>query len=1165
MSENSFTKSRIVSKRLVLAGLIFTLLVIAIALAPGSYARRQAQTPAASQTGPAIVQKRRRPEFVPGDVLVRFKSGRAFEGAVNVAAPDSDVSPQIPNSGRPGLALPQGEIPVTVERFDGSNLVEGLRLAHVAPEDTLRAVAALKARDDVLYAEPNYLLYADDKVPNDPRFLSNELYGLTKIGAPQAWDTTIGSKNIVVGVVDQGIDTNHEDLKANIWTNPAEIAGNGIDDDGNGFVDDVNGYNFFDNNATVFSGSASEFHATHVAGTIGAVGNNGVGVVGVNWQVSLMSLKFLGPDGGSSADAIRAYNYAKQMRDLWTASNGIRGANIRVLNNSYGGGGYAQAAADAINALGQAGILFVAAAGNDARDADVAPNYPANYSLPNVISVAAADSLDRLAGFSNYGPHTVTMGAPGSSILSTTPNNTYSVFSGTSMATPHVTGAAALLCAANSNLTVNQLRALLSFNGDVTTALQGLSLTGRRLNVFKSLQAVINENDTTPPGTVTGFQVTSQYGRTVNLTWTTSGDDGAAGQASLYDISFIDQSTGAVIPLTTLAPAPSGATQNVSVNIPFRHTAGTIRLREFDNVGNEGTPATLQVNLNPILAEPYTTTVSSPAALSTGGTALGLTFDDRYKEDYALPFAFPFFGQNYNTVTISTNGNLYFSPPPKRVNGDADDVPSSIADLSQFKMIAGMWDDLDLRQCFRSDADVYVVTSPGRIIFRWQGVPFLSSTCPATPLTDPNSFINFEVELNSDGTIRTRYGAGNINLQPVVGISGGGPDPYVIDALTSELSPKSLTNAQGAVFTLKPAPLVQFSAASYSVNEDKARIDITVNRSVDIASAALVKVVTNDATGLQNCDVVNFKASPRCDYINTVTTLQFAAGEASKSFSIAIVDDSYAEGDETFTLSLVEPLGVALGPQSTASVTIIDNDGSTNGPNPIDNTNFFVRQQYIDFLGREPDPPGFNAWVNEINNCTGDTTLCDRIHVSQLFFQSAEFQQRGYFVYRFYPVSFGRKPFYVEFVPDLASVSGFLSDAQLEAAKAQFAVDFTARPAFASAYNGLNNTQYVDTLLSTAGVSSTFAAATRQALIDGLNSSTLTRAQVLRQIVESTDVSNKYFNQAYAVMEYFGYLRREPDALYLDWIHSLDTGTQPRTMVIGFVNSIEYRQRFGPP
>ena len=223
-----------------------------------------------------------------------------------------------------------------------------------------------------------------------------------------------------------------------------------------------------------------------------------------------------------------------------------------------------------------------------------------------------------------------------------------------------------------------------------------------------------------------------------------------------------------------------------------------------------------------------------------------------------------------------------------------------------------------------------------------------------------------------------------------------------------------------------------------------------------------------------------------------------------------------------------------------------------------------MRQQYIDFLGREPDPGGFAGWTSTINTCSGDTTQCDRIHVSQLFFQSAEFQQRGYFVYRFYPVAFGRKPDYAEFVPDLASVSGFLSDAQLEAAKVAFIAAFMARPAFVSAYNSLNNTQYVDALLNTAGVTLLPSPATRQALIDGLNNSTLTRAAVLRQIVESTEVSVKYNHQAYAVMEYFGYLRRQPDGGYLAWIAVLDGSNDPRGMVTGFVNSIEYRNRFGP-
>jgi len=359
-------------------------------------------------------------------------------------------------------------------------------------------------------------------------------------------------------------------------------------------------------------------------------------------------------------------------------------------------------------------------------------------------------------------------------------------------------------------------------------------------------------------------------------------------------------------------------------------------------------------------------------------------------------------------------------------------------------------------------------------------------------------------------------------------------------------------------------PTIQFSSSSYTVNEGDGRVNITLTRSGDTTSSASVSFATNDAAGLTNCNVFNGIASPRCDYENTVGTATWAAGDASaKTFSVAIVDDSYAEGTETFTVGLNSPSGATLGAQSTATVTIIDND-VTNGPNPIDNTNFFVRQQYIDFLGREPDPPGFAGWVSTINNCSGDTTQCDRIHVSQLFFQSQEFQERGYFVYRFYPVAFGRKPDYGEFVPDLASVSGFLDANQLEAAKVAFIAGFMARPAFVSAYSFPNtptgNQQYVDALLNTAGVT----LSSRQAMIDGLNNSTMTRAQVLRQIVESTEVSTKYNHQAYAVMEYFGYLRRQPDAFYLQWIQVLDSTNDPRGMVTGFVTSQEYRNRFGP-
>ena len=352
---------------------------------------------------------------------------------------------------------------------------------------------------------------------------------------------------------------------------------------------------------------------------------------------------------------------------------------------------------------------------------------------------------------------------------------------------------------------------------------------------------------------------------------------------------------------------------------------------------------------------------------------------------------------------------------------------------------------------------------------------------------------------------------------------------------------------------------VQLAQATFNANEGAGRMDITINRSGVITGAASVSYATSDSAGLNNCNVFNGIASSRCDYAASVGTINFAAGESSKSFSIPLVDDSYAEGLENFTVTLSRPAGTSLGSQATTTATISDNETSV-GPNPIDGTAFFVRQHYIDFLGREPDPGGFQGWQDTINNCPQGNITCDRVHVSGNFFQSLEFQQRGYFVYRFYPVAFGRKPDYAEFIPDLARVSGFLSDAQLEAAKVAFVNDFMNRPAFASTYNGLSNTQYVDNLLSTAGVTS----ANRNFWIAALGNGTRTRAQVLREIAESTEVFNKYFNQAFVVMQYFGYLRRDPDASYLNWIQELDTTGNSRNMINGFVNSLEYRFRFGP-
>ena len=344
------------------------------------------------------------------------------------------------------------------------------------------ALGSLRIDPAVAYAEPNYIVRSV-ATPNDALF--QQLYGLHNTGqtggtpdadvdAPEAWNTTTGSNDIVVGVVDTGVDYTHEDLAANMWTNPGEVAGNGIDDDGNGVVDDVHGFNAITGGGDPMDDNA---HGTHCSGTIGAVGDNGIGVAGVNWSVSIMGLKFLSAGGsGSIAGAVAAINYAVGMRNA--------GVNLRVLSNSWAGGGFSQTLEAAIEAANAADILFVAAAGNDfGNDNDQLPVYPASYETANVVAVAATGALDELAEFSNVGATSVDLGAPGVAVVSTTPGNAYSSFSGTSMATPHVAGAAALLLSANDTLTTAELKEILLTTGDPIPSLAGVTVSGQRLNL----------------------------------------------------------------------------------------------------------------------------------------------------------------------------------------------------------------------------------------------------------------------------------------------------------------------------------------------------------------------------------------------------------------------------------------------------------------------------------------------------------------------------------------------------------------------------------------------------------------------------------------------------------------------------------------------------------
>ncbi|HYJ45664.1 MAG TPA: DUF4214 domain-containing protein, partial [Pyrinomonadaceae bacterium] len=301
-------------------------------------------------------------------------------------------------------------------------------------------------------------------------------------------------------------------------------------------------------------------------------------------------------------------------------------------------------------------------------------------------------------------------------------------------------------------------------------------------------------------------------------------------------------------------------------------------------------------------------------------------------------------------------------------------------------------------------------------------------------------------------------------------------------------------------------------------------------------------------------------SSPRCDYATVVGTLEFAPGESTRTIHIPLVDDAFSEGTETFTITLLDPAGASLGATSSATIAITDNDATPATGNPSDGVAFFVRQHYIDFLGREPEPAGFAAWQNILNNCAAGDTGCDRVAVSSAFFRSPEFQDRGYSVFRFYSATLGRNPSYSEFMPDLAKVSGYLSDAQLETNKVTFVQEFMARTEFADRYGSLSNESFVNALLQTAGLPNH---PLRGAWIDLLNNGTATRAQVLRALVESKEVYDRFYNQAFVVMQYFGYLRRDPDIHYLEWIDTMNqNGGDYRTMVNGFVNSVEYRNRF---
>ncbi|MCC7440499.1 MAG: S8 family serine peptidase [Bdellovibrionales bacterium] len=423
-------------------------------------------------------------EHVPGEIVVKLKE------AVSARAAHDVFASILGTTGR-GAALQ------AVEPFRTDKQLFTVR---VAEDGALgRAISSLKADSRVEIAEPNFIYRTFEAgIPNDTDFDKN--WSLLNNGQADAAGQTgtpgsdidvvplwaaghTGSREVVVGVIDTGVEWTHSDLVDNLWTNPGEIAGNAKDDDNNGFVDDVHGWNFVANNA---NSSDDHSHGTHCSGTIGGTGNNGKGIAGVNWQVSIVPIKFLSASGsGSLDDAVESINYATSI-------------GVNIMSNSWGGGGFSETMKQAIEKSRDAGILFVAAAGNSSSDNDSNPAYPASYQVENVVSVAATDNRDRIASFSNYGKSSVHVAAPGVKVYSSVKGDTYASYSGTSMACPHVAGIAALLMASNQTWSFSDVKSRLITTSDPVRGLRRMVASRGRVNAYNAFHGIVppsNEPD----------------------------------------------------------------------------------------------------------------------------------------------------------------------------------------------------------------------------------------------------------------------------------------------------------------------------------------------------------------------------------------------------------------------------------------------------------------------------------------------------------------------------------------------------------------------------------------------------------------------------------------------------------------------------------------------
>ncbi|MBI2682046.1 MAG: VCBS repeat-containing protein [Acidobacteriales bacterium] len=645
-----------------------------------------------------------RKRFVPGQLLVRFRQGLSTE--------------------KRGAALNDSEGKLHRQRVSGN-----LDLVELPPgADVAESARNYRQSPDVIYAEPNYVLQAS-QTPNDPLF--NQQWGLSnngafrgKIGADisvtQAWDLTTGTQSVVVAVLDTGVDFNHPDLTANIYRNSLECTKDGIDNDGNGYSDDCQGVNVLSPTTNSMDDNG---HGTHVAGIIAAAFNNGMGVAGVAPSIRVLPCKFLDRFGyGSVADAVKCLNYVKWMK--------AHGVNIIATSNSWGGVDYSQALADAINDQMLSGILFIAAAGNDFTDNDIFPIYPANSFFPNVISVAASTREDAFANFSNTGKYTVHVTAPGQEILSTLPGNSYGYESGTSMATPFVSGTAALLASQNPTRNWKQIKNLI-LAGNVPVNELTDTITGGRLNAARALtcSSASLTKQLRPIGKITTAAVGSPL--TIAVLSTNCGSPAPIGDAIVSNgdrVGLLDNGIG--------RDQSAGDGVFTGSWTPLQYGSYTIQLPTQDTVEVE-------------VLEPYWYQLTTPSYVSISGTSLDLGDDSVAK--LISPFPVRFGKSQFTSLWVSSNGTVSFTnavheyfnrPLPLQIN--VNYYPGF--DPSATTLLAVLWDDLfPIKGTAHNVFWDVVGTAPNRrLVIEWRDVGFYSCR------DDLTSTVRFEVIFRED-------------------------------------------------------------------------------------------------------------------------------------------------------------------------------------------------------------------------------------------------------------------------------------------------------------------------------------------------------------------------------------------------------------------------------